>query len=163
MSTVFGVTRNAWLLSRTITCVPGSTRITRPVTSAVWAIAAVATASVSAMTNIDIGLCIWRCLLQSSNSTRGSKDAAIDRRSRRAAGALRRDQIARDREKAQSETHQRICDARDPAGEVTVMETRDPVPHAESRLRRRCAGHVACLAVDDEDRKSTRLNSSHVA
>src|SRR6059036_421809 len=149
MSTVFGVTRNAWLLSRTITCVPGSTRITRPVTSAVWAIAAVATASVSATTRIEIDLCICRGLLRSSNSREGSKDAATHCRLRRADCALRRDEVAGDREHRKPEAHQRIDDARGPAAEVTGVHVRDVVPHAESRLQRRCAGHAACLAVDD--------------
>src|SRR2546422_867947 len=149
MSTVFGVTRNAWLLSRTITGVPGSTRITRPVTSAVWAIAAVVTASARAATKIDIGLYICRCLPRSSNETSGSKDAATECRSRRARRAPRRDEITGDRENWQSEADQRIGDARDPAGEITVVETRDPVPRCEPRLITLLADDAARFPVDD--------------
>src|SRR5262249_27886788 len=159
MSDVLGVTRNAWLLSRMMTCVPGSTRITRPVTSAVWAIAAVVTASVSATTRIDVDVCICRRLLRSSNSSKGSKDTATHCRSRRPDCALRRDQIAGDRENRQPEAHERVGNTRGPAREVTVMQVRDVVPRAESRLRRLCTRHAAGLAVDDH-RAGRRLDAN---
>src|SRR5215813_1984633 len=162
MSDVLGVTRNAWLLSRMMTCVPGSTRITRPVTSAVWAIAAVVIASVSATTRLDIDVCICRRLLRSSNRSEGSKDAATHCRSRRPDCAVRRNQIASDRENRQPEAHEHIGDARCPARKVTGVQARDAVPHAEPRLGRLFTRHATGLAVDDH-RAGRRLDTNGVA
>src|SRR5262249_10948236 len=80
---------------------------------------------------------------------KGSKDAATHCPSWSPHGALRRDQIASDREDREPEAYERVRNTRGPAREVTVVQARDIVPHAEARLRRLDTGHAARLAVDD--------------